>query len=103
VASNPVPQNSAGALTADRAGQIVGTVTAVAAEIEQLIAGSAVGGSETMPQIEKLTVLFGNLAGMAIQAAHDVMGKPVTPESVLALMPLATPLSDPAAGVSAGS
>ena len=95
MASNPVPQNSsAGAITVGRAGEIVGTVTAVAAEIEQLIAGAGVGGGETMPQIEQLTALFGNLAGVAIQAAHDVAGKPVTPESVLALMPVATPLVD---------
>ena len=78
----------------------MGTVTAVAAEIEQLLAGSGVAGSETMPQIEQLTSLFGNLAGVAIQAAHEVMGKQVTPESVLALMPVATPLSDAVAGPS---
>lgn len=95
MASNPIPQNPpASAITADRASQIIGTVTAVAAEIEKLIAGSGVGGS-AMPQIEQLTGLFGNLAGVAIQAAHDVMGKAVSPESVLALIPVATPLVDP--------
>jgi hypothetical protein len=94
LASNPInpSQSSANAITPDRVVQIVGTVTAVAAEIEKLIAGSGVGGSESMPQIEQLTALFGNLAGVAIQAAHDVMGRPVTPESVLALMPVVTPL-----------
>jgi hypothetical protein len=96
LASNPVPQNpSANGITADRVGVIIGTVTAVTAEIEELVAGSGIGGSETMPQIEQLTALFGNLAGVAIQAAHDVMGKPVTPESVLALIPVASPLVDP--------
>jgi hypothetical protein len=100
LASNPIPQNSsAGAVTTDRVSQILGTVTGVAAEIEQLIAGSGVGGA-AMPQIEQLTALFGNLAGVAIQAAHDVAGKPLTPESVLALMPAATPLENPVAGTS---
>lgn len=98
MASNPIPQNpSAGGITADRVSAIVGTVTAVAAEIEKLIAGAGVGGSE-MPPIEQLTALFGNLAGVAIQAAHDVAGVAVTPESVLALMPVATPLVEPPAG-----
>lgn len=97
MASNSIsPISSAGAVSADRAGQILGTVTGVAAEIEQLIAGSGVGGG-AMPQVEQLTALFGNLAGVAIQAAHDVAGKPVTPESVLALMPAATPLAGPKA------
>jgi hypothetical protein len=44
--------------------------------------------------------LFGGLAGVAIQAAHDVVGKPVTPDSVLALMPAATALVDPPTGSS---
>ncbi len=98
MASNSTPQipSSTNSITVDRASQIVGTVTAVAAEIEQLIAASGVVGGQTMPQVEQLTVLFGNLAGIAIQAAHDVMGKPVTPDSVLALVPVATPLVDPA-------
>jgi hypothetical protein len=105
LASNPVSQvpSSANALTANRAGQIVGTVTAVAAEIEQLIAASGVAGGQTLPRVEQLTALFGNLAGVAIQAAHDVVGKPVTPESVLALMPVATPLVDPPAGAPSGA
>ena len=98
MASNSIPQNPfAGRITADRVGAIVGTVTAVAAEIEKLIAGAGTGGN-VMPTIEELTGLFGNLAGVAIQAAHDVMGKPVTPESVLALMPVTTPLVEPPSG-----
>jgi hypothetical protein len=79
-------------MTADRATQIVGTITSVAAVIEQLIAGSGAGGALNMTEVEQLTDLFGRLAGVAIQAAHDVVGKPVTPESVLALMPAATTL-----------
>jgi hypothetical protein len=102
MASNPVPTNPAvlAALTADRATQIVGTVTSVAAVIEQLIAASGVGGALNITQIEQLTSLFGSLAGVAIQAAHDAVGKPVTPDSVLALMPAATPLVDPPIGSS---
>lgn len=97
MASNPVQVNSPAAtsVSTDRASQIVGTVTAVATEIEQLIAASGVGGALSMPVIEQLTVLFGNLAGVAIQAAHDVVGKPITPDSVLALMPGTTALASP--------
>jgi hypothetical protein len=93
LASNPVPANS---LTSDRVSAIVGTVTGVVAAIEQIIAASGLGGSLNITQIEQLTGLFGNLAGVAIQAAHDVFGKPVTPDSVLALMPASTPLAPPA-------
>jgi hypothetical protein len=98
VASNPVSTNpAASSLTADRATQILGTVTSLAAVVEQVIAGSGVGGSLDLPQIEQLTTLFGGLAGVAIQAAHDVVGKPVTPDSILALMPASTVLVDPPA------
>jgi hypothetical protein len=51
-----------------------------------------------LAQVEQLTALFGNLAGVAIQAAHDVLGKPVTPDSVLGLLPTATPLVEPSGG-----
>jgi hypothetical protein len=84
-----------GSISAGRASQIVGTVTAVAAAIEQIIAASGAGGEVNIGVIEQLTALFGNLAGVAIQAAHDVVGKPVTPESVLALMPTAAALVKP--------
>jgi hypothetical protein len=82
-------------MTAGRATEIVGTITSVAAVIEQLIAASGVDGALNMTEVEQLTGLFGKLAGVAIQAAHDVLGKPVTLESVLALMPAATALVDP--------
>ncbi len=96
MASNPTPVNSSSdnSISADRATQIVGVVTGLAAEIEQIIAASGVGGALNIAQIEQLTRLFGNLAGVAIQAAHDVAGRPITPESVLALMPTATPLAN---------
>jgi hypothetical protein len=107
LASNPVFTNSpaAAAVTSSRASQIVGTVTAVATEIEQLIAASGAGSALNVGVIEQLTILFGNLAGVAIQAFHEVAGKAVTPESVLALMPGTTPLADPpdAAAPAAGA
>jgi hypothetical protein len=99
VASSPGPANS---VNAGRVSEIVATVTSIAGTIEQLIAASGLGGALNMTQIEQLTSLFGNLAGVAIQAAHDVVGKPVTPESVLALLPVATPLVDPPANSRAG-
>jgi hypothetical protein len=79
-----------------RVTEIVGTVASVIAEIEKLLAVTGVGGSLDLPEIEKLTTLFGSLAGVAIQAAHDVAGRSVTPESVLALLPSAAPLVEPA-------
>ncbi len=94
MASNPV---AARPLSASRVSEIIGTVTSVIAEIERLIAASGLGGVMNIAQIEQLTALFGNLAGVAIQAAHDVFGKPVTPDSILALLPAATPLVDPPA------
>ena len=100
MASNPVSPtpSSTTPITADRVGQIVGTVTAIAAEIEQVMAASGAVGAQTMPQVEQLTALFGNLAGVAIQAAHEVAGQAVTPDSVLALMPVATALVNPPSG-----
>ena len=89
MSTNPAPANS---LTTDRVSAIVGTVTGVIAASEQIISASGLGGSLSLAQIEQLTSLYGNLAGVAIQAAHDVFGRPVTPDSVLALMPASTPL-----------
>jgi hypothetical protein len=105
LASNPVAANPALAdrMSAGRVSEIVGTVTSVIAEIEQLLAASGVGGALNFTQIEQLTALFSNLAGVAIQAAHDVFGKPVTPDSVLALLPAVTPLVDPPAGASSAA
>lgn len=81
---------------ADHLRQVVSTITGFAIEIEKIVS-AAMGGSLNQPQIESLTVLFGNLAGVAIQAAHDALGREITPDSVLALLPAATPLR-PAAG-----
>lgn len=91
MATNPIPA----AFDVDKLKQIIGTVTGVAAEIEQLLAAAGIGGSFSSPQVQQLTALFGNLAAVAIQAAHDALGREITPESVLALMPVATPLVQP--------
>lgn len=80
----------------DRLRAILSTVTNVAVEIEQVIAATGVAGSFDAAQVEKLTLLFGNLAAAAIQAAHDALGREITPESVLELMPVATELEGPA-------
>jgi hypothetical protein len=73
---------------------ILSTVTSVAVEIEKLLGASGVGGF-TGPQAEQITVLFAMLAQVAIKAAHDAMGQEITPESVLKLMPIDTPLAQP--------
>jgi hypothetical protein len=80
--------------TSDRLRTILSTVTDAAAEIERLIAATGVAGNFNEPEVEKLTLLFGNLAAAAIQAAHDALGQEITPESVLALMPVNTPLQN---------
>ena len=73
---------------------ILSTVTNAAVEIEKLIAATGVAGNFNEPEVEKLTLLFGNLAAVAIQAAHDAMGQEITPESVLALLPVTTELQN---------
>ena len=80
--------------TPDRLRTILSTVTDAAAEIERLIAATGVAGNFNEPEVEKLTLLFGNLAAAAIQTAHDALGQEITPESVLALMPVNTPLQN---------
>jgi hypothetical protein len=81
-------------LSPDRLRTILSTVTDAAAEIEKLLAATGLAGNFNEPQVEKLTLLFGNLAAAAIQAAHDALGQEITPESVLALMPVNTPLQN---------
>ena len=83
---------SVATFNADSAKQVLGTVTAIAAEIERLIAAAGVGGAFNAPQVEQLTLLFGNLAGVVIQAAHDARAKQITEASVLELMPAKTEL-----------
>ena len=85
----------AGNFNAQTATQLLGTVTTFAVELEQLIAAAGAGGSFNAPQVEQLTALFGNLAGVVIQAVHDAAGKELTPESVLALMPSTATLQQP--------
>jgi hypothetical protein len=91
LATNPVINIS----TADQLKQMLKTVTDAALFIEQIlgaIAPAGGAGSLDAATIERITAAFGNLAVIAIQAAHDVAGKELTPESVMALMPASTPL-----------
>ena len=60
---------------------------------EQLLAATGVEGAQA-PEIEALTVAFSNLAAIAIQAIHAVAGKAMTPENILALLPVNTPLGE---------
>jgi hypothetical protein len=77
----------------DQLKQILKSVTDAALFIEQLLAATGVGGNSA--QTEQLTEAFGNLAAIAIQAAHLANGKEITPDSVLALLPVGTPLVPP--------
>jgi hypothetical protein len=91
LATNPVTSIS----TADKLKQTLKTVTDAALFIEQIVGAVAPAGraGEFDPAAaERVTVAFGNLAAVAIQAAHDVAGKQITPESVMDLMPVSTPL-----------
>jgi hypothetical protein len=86
--------NSGFTFNAADATEVLGSVTAFAVELERIIA-AAVGGSVNAPQIEQLTLLFGNLAGVVIQAVHQATGKELSAENVLALMPAMSALKDP--------
>ena len=91
MATNPVTNIS----TPDKLQQALKTVTDAALFIEQILGAVAPGsgaGNFDAATMERLTAAFGDLASIAIQAAHDVAGKAMTPESVMALMPVSTPL-----------
>ena len=91
MATNPATSIS----TANKLKQMLQTVTDAALFIEQILGAatpdSGTGGFDAATT-ERVTAAFGNLAAIALQAAHDVAGKEVTPESVMALMPVSTPL-----------
>jgi hypothetical protein len=89
MASNPVVG------TANEISNILSTVTGVAVEIEKLIGATGIAGQFNEAQVEQLTLLFSGLAQVAIKAAHDALGQEITPESVLKLMPVATPTAPP--------
>jgi len=92
LASNPVLTQTP-ISSIDQLKQILKTVTDAALFIEQLLAGMGVGANAA--QIERLTEAFGNLAAIAIQAAHLVTNREITPDSVMALLPVNTPLTPP--------
>ncbi|MGZ4830263.1 MAG: hypothetical protein ACXV78_11525 [Candidatus Angelobacter sp.] len=85
-----------GISTADKLKQSLKTVTDAALLIEQIIGQAGVGGLDAAGA-ERVTKAFANLAAIAIQAAHDAAGREITPDSVMALMPVSTPLA-PAVG-----
>ena len=88
MATNPVTSIS----TADKLKQQLKTVKDAALFIEELIGqADGVGGFDAAGA-ERLTEAFANLAAIAIQAAHDASGSEITPDSVMALMPVSTPL-----------
>ncbi|HEY4679609.1 MAG TPA: hypothetical protein VIJ01_20775 [Candidatus Angelobacter sp.] len=91
MATNPITSIS----TADKLKQTLKTVTDAALFIEQIlgaVAPDGAAGEFDAATAERLTAAFGNLAAIAIQAAHDAAAKEVTPESVMALMPVSTSL-----------
>lgn len=91
MATNPVSSIS----TTDKLKQTLRTVTDAALFIEQILGAVAPAsgmGEFDAGSMERVTAAFSNLAAIAIQAAHDVAGKEMTPESVMALMPVSTPL-----------
>lgn len=90
MASNP----AAGISTTDKLKQALKTVTDAALFIEELLAASGADGFDAAGT-ERVTVAFGNLAAIAIQAARDAAGREITPDSVLALMPVSTALTPP--------
>ena len=91
MSTNPVTNIS----TPGKLQQALKTVTDAALFIEQVLGAVAAGsgaGSFDAATMERLTAAFGELASIAIQAAHNVAGKEMTPQSVMALMPVNTPL-----------
>jgi hypothetical protein len=92
MASNPVAVS--GISTTDQWKQMLKTVSEAAQFIEQILEAAGVGGVDAQVA-EQVTTAFSNLASVAIQAAHDAAGKPITPDSVMALMPVTTPLTSP--------
>ena len=91
MATDSVPSIS----KADKLKQMLQTVTGAVLFIEQILGAIApAGGVDEFDAAttEGLTTAFGNLATIAVQAAHDVAGKQITPESVMELMPVSTPL-----------
>ncbi len=94
MASNSVVGNQA-ISNVDNLKAILKNITDAAEWIEQLLATAGVEGAQA-PEIEALTAAFGNLAAVAIEGAHAMAGKKITPESVLALLPVSTQLVAPA-------
>lgn len=82
--------------TIDRIRSAVSEISAVVSEVEKLLAAAGVNTLATH-EIDQLTSLFGSLAQLALRAITDALGRQVTPESVLKLLPASTPLASPSA------
>ena len=91
MASNSVVGNQT-VFTLDNLKAILKNITDAAQWIEQLLAATGVEGAKA-PEIEAVTAAFGNLAAVAIEAAHAVAGKAITGESVMQLLPVSTQLA----------
>lgn len=96
MATNPVTSIS----TADKFKSMLKTVTDAALFIEQIIGEAGTSGRSGFDPAaaERVTEAFGNLASIAIQAAHDAASREITSESVQALLPVNTPLAPPMEG-----
>ena len=94
--SNPLVNPSSGI---EQVKQVLMSVTDAALLVEELLAGMGAGGNAS--QIERLIAAFGNLAAVAIQAAHAVSGRAITPDSVMELLPVTTQLVHPSGPTSA--
>ena len=91
LATNPVTN----IYTSDKLQQTMKTVMDAALFIEQIlgaVAPASGAGNFDAVTMERVTAAFGDLASIAIQAAHNVAGKEMTPESVMSLMPVNTAL-----------
>jgi hypothetical protein len=90
LANNPA-LNSSPVPNAEKLQAMLKTITEGAQLVEQLLAATGVEGANT-PRIQALTAALSNLAAVAIQAAHAAAGKEITPENIISLLPVSTPL-----------
>jgi hypothetical protein len=94
LASNSVVSNQA-ISSVDNLKTILKNITDAAQWIEQLLAATGAEGAQA-PRMEEMTAAFSNLAAVAIRAVQAVSGEEITPESVMQLLPVSTPLAAPA-------
>jgi hypothetical protein len=78
----------------DKLKEALKTVTNTALFVEQILAAAGANGFDAAGA-EQLTTAFSSLAAIAIQAAQNASGRAITPDSVMALMPVGTALVAP--------